>query len=177
FLAGLGPLVRPELALASVVFLALLAATRQSWRHLGWLVALAGTVPVVYQVWRMSYYALPYPLTAVAKDAGGSKWGKGFEYLWDLLSPYVLLLPLIAVLAAGLVSLRGAYRDRPRTPPEGENDGADGGGDPGSLGHRVLDLRVSVRSPRVVTAAFLMVALIMLLYVTRVGGDFMHGRV
>ena len=177
FLAGLGPLVRPELALASVVFLALLAATRQSWRHLGWLVALAGTVPVVYQVWRMSYYALPYPLTAVAKDAGGSKWGKGFEYLWDLLSPYVLLLPLIAVLAAGLVSLWAVYRARPGTPPEGENDGADGDGDPGSLAHRVLDLRDSVRSTRVVTAAFVVVALIMLLYVTRVGGDFMHGRV
>ena len=90
------------MALAAAVFLAMMAASRQSWRHLGWLVVIAGTVPIVYQVWRMSYYALPYPLTAVAKDAGGSKWDKGAEYLWDLLAPYVLLLPLVAVLVAGL---------------------------------------------------------------------------
>lgn len=105
FVAGLGPLVRPEMALAAVVFLGLMAAARQSWRHLAWLVVIAGTVPVVYQVWRMSYYALPYPLTAVAKDAGGSKWGRGLEYLWDLLAPYALLLPLVVVLIAGLVIL------------------------------------------------------------------------
>ena len=118
FIAGLGPLVRPEMALAAVAFLGLMAAAAQSWRHLAWLVAIAGTVPVVYQLWRMSYYALPYPLTAVAKDAGGSKWGRGLEYLWDLLSPYVLLLPLAAVLVAGLVCLWAvanpvsAWRDR-----------------------------------------------------------------
>ena len=41
-----------------------MAAARQSWRHLGWLVVIAGTAPVVYQLWRMSFYALPYPLTA-----------------------------------------------------------------------------------------------------------------
>ena len=105
FLAGLGPLVRPEMALAAVVFLGLLAAARQTWWHLGWLVAIAGVVPVLYQAWRMSYYALPYPLTAVAKDAGGSKWDKGAEYLWDLLAPYTLLLPLALVLITGLVML------------------------------------------------------------------------
>ncbi|AVZ38349.1 MULTISPECIES: flagellar motor control protein ZomB [unclassified Dietzia] len=175
FVAGLGPLVRPELALAAVVFLVLLAASQQSWRHLGWLVVLAGTVPIVYQVWRMSYYALPYPLTAVAKDAGGSKWDKGAQYLWDLLSPYVLLLPLAMVLAAGLVSLWAVHRSGPAhgsaAPARGDGTGA---------GDEVtgLDrLRARVRSTPVVTIAFLVVAVIMLAYVTRVGGDFMHGRV
>src|SRR5699024_1951064 len=105
FIAGLGPLVRPEMALAAAAFLALMAAARQSWRHLGWLVVIAGTVPVLYQLWRMSYYALPYPLTAVAKDAGGAKWDKGAEYAWNLVAPYALLLPLAAVLIAGLVAL------------------------------------------------------------------------
>lgn len=163
FVAGLGPLVRPELALAAVVFLGLLAAARQSWRHLGWLVVIAGTVPVAYQLWRMSYYALPYPLTAVAKDAGGSKWDKGLAYLWDLLAPYSLLLPLVLVLAAGIVSLwaggGGRLPERWRRPESLE------------------DVRGRVRSTPVVTAAFLLVAVIMLAYVTRVGGDFMHGRV
>ena len=168
FLAGLGPLVRPEMLLAAVVFLGLLAAARQSWWHLGWLVAIAGTVPVVYQVWRMSYYALPYPLTAVAKDAGGSKWEKGGEYLWDLLAPYALLLPLALVLIAGLVILWAVVR---RTGPDAHSDAKSR--DEGLL----LRLRGRARSTPVVTVAFLCVALIMLLYVTRVGGDFMHGRV
>ncbi|MFL0579129.1 flagellar motor control protein ZomB [Dietzia sp. 179-F 9C3 NHS] len=162
FVAGLGPLVRPELALAAVVFLGLLAAARQSWRHLGWLVVIAGTVPVAYQLWRMSYYALPYPLTAVAKDAGGSKWDKGLAYLWDLLAPYSLLLPLVLVLAAGVVSL---WAGGGRTPERWRR--------PESL----EDVRGRVRSTPVVTAAFLLVAVTMLIYVTRVGGDFMHGRV
>ncbi|AWH94402.1 arabinosyltransferase [Dietzia psychralcaliphila] len=195
FVAGLGPLVRPELALASVVFLVLLAASRQSWRHLGWLVVIAGTVPVVYQIWRMSYYALPYPLTAVAKDAGGSKWDKGAEYLWDLLSPYVLLLPLVVVLIAGLVSWWAVRRSNPaaqgnpllrlplRYPHRGSgsrgtvaDSGDAGGGDDDEAGG-LLRLRNRVRSTPVVTIAFLVVAVIMLAYVTRVGGDFMHGRV
>ena len=168
FLAGLGPLVRPEMALAAVVFLGLLAAARQSWWHLGWLVAIAGAVPVLYQVWRMSYYALPYPLTAVAKDAGGSKWDKGAEYLWDLLAPYTLLLPLALVLITGLVTLWAVVG----------RAGADANADVESHDEGLLlRLRGRARSTPVVTVAFLCVALIMLLYVTRVGGDFMHGRV
>ena len=194
FIAGLGPLVRPEMALAAAVFLAMMAASRQSWRHLGWLVVIAGTVPVVYQLWRMSYYALPYPLTAVAKDAGGSKWDKGAEYLWNLLAPYVLLLPLVAVLVAGLVALwartthgpassghpllrlgiRSRHRGSGSAPAVAESGSGEGDDDEGG---RLLRLRGRVRSTPVVTVAFLVVALVMLLYVTRVGGDFMHGRV
>ncbi|MCT2122093.1 arabinosyltransferase [Dietzia cinnamea] len=197
FIAGLGPLVRPEMALAAAVFLAMMAASRQSWRHLGWLVVIAGTVPVVYQLWRMSYYALPYPLTAVAKDAGGAKWDKGAEYLWDLLAPYVLLLPLVAVLVAGLVALwartaprrtagassgppllrlgiRSLHRGSESGPAVADSGSGEGDDDEGG---RLLRLRGRVRSTPVVTVAFLVVALVMLLYVTRVGGDFMHGRV
>ena len=197
FVAGLGPLVRPELALVAVVLLGLLAVARQSWRHLGWLVVLAGTVPMAYQLWRMSYYALPYPLTAVAKDAGGAKWDKGVDYLWDLLAPYWLLLPLVLALVVGLICLWVAtggenplrrlgirYRDRSSGSGEGVADSGRGGaavraggvGDDDEVG-RLLRLRERARSTPVVTAAFLSVALIMLLYVTRVGGDFMHGRV
>ena len=179
FVAGLGPLVRPEMALAAVVFLGLMAAARQSWRHLGWLVVIAGAVPVIYQVWRMSYYALPYPLTAVAKDAGGSKWDKGAEYLWDLLAPYVLLLPLAVVLVAGLVSLWAVVRAAgPRSASAGGEAAAGEAdrGDDDEVGP-LPRLRARVRSTPVVTVAFLAVAVIMLTYVTRVGGDFMHGRV
>ena len=145
----------------------------------------------------MSYYALPYPLTAVAKDAGGSKWDKGAEYLWDLLAPYVLLLPLVAVLVAGLVALwartaprrtagassgppllrlgiRSLHRGSESGPAVADSGSGEGDDDEGG---RLLRLRGRVRSTPVVTVAFLVVALVMLLYVTRVGGDFMHGRV
>ncbi|HJC61748.1 MAG TPA: arabinosyltransferase [Candidatus Dietzia intestinigallinarum] len=197
FIAGLGPLVRPEMALAAVAFLGLMAVAAQSWRHLAWLVAIAGTVPVVYQIWRMSYYALPYPLTAVAKDAGGSKWGRGLEYLWDLLAPYVLLVPLGAVLIAGLVCLWAVANPLPRLrsrssrtagrsaggaeAEQGGDDGGDAAGgdtdDDDDAVSRLRRLRGRVRSTPVVTVVFLVVAVVMLLYVTRVGGDFMHGRV
>ena len=195
FIAGLGPLVRPEMALAAVAFLGLMAVAAQSWRHLAWLVAIAGTVPVVYQIWRMSYYALPYPLTAVAKDAGGSKWGRGLEYLWDLLAPYVLLVPLGAVLIAGLVCLWAVANPLPRLrirssrtagrsaggaeAEQGGDDGGDaaGGATDDDAVSRLRRLRGRVRSTPVVTVVFLVVAVVMLLYVTRVGGDFMHGRV
>src|SRR5699024_6439635 len=153
-------------------FLGLMAAAAQSWRHLAWLVAIAGTVPVVYQLWRMSYYALPYPLTAVAKDAGGSKWGRGLEYLWDLLSPYVLLLPLAAVLVAGLVCLWAvanpvsAWRDRRASWGRDEAAGRDENDDAaatddtaiGTVFSRLGLLRGRVRSTPVVTVVFLVVA-------------------
>lgn len=182
FVAGLGPLVRPELALAAVVFLGLMAVARQSWRHLGWVVVIAGTVPVLYELWRMSYYALPYPLTAVAKDAGGSKWDKGLEYLWDLLSPYGLLLPLVLVLTAGVVSAWAIRRndgDGPdqREDPDDQREDPDGHDGPHGWAQRAAEIRDRARSTPVVTGAFLLVAVVMLAYVTRVGGDFMHGRV
>lgn len=182
FLAGLGPLVRPEMALVAVVVLALLACARQGWAHLAWLVAIAGVVPVGYQVWRMSYYALPYPVTAVAKDAGGAKWGKGTAYLWDLLGPYTLLLPLAVVAVAGAVVCWGLRAGRGGDAPDGSTGAgtgdaaARGATRPGPVA-RVRALRERVRSTPVVTAAFLGVAVLMLAYELRVGGDFMHGRV
>ena len=198
FIAGLGPLVRPEMALAAVVFLGLMAVARQSWKHLGWLVVIAGAAPVIYQLWRMSYYALPYPLTAVAKDAGGSKWGKGLAYLWDLLSPYTLLLPLAVVLIAGLVSLwfvanpipalrarlargDGRGQGRGRAAEQDQDQDQDQNQDQDQYDDETISrldlIRGGARSTPVVTIAFLVVAAVMLLYVTRVGGDFMHGRV
>ncbi len=82
FVAGLGPLVRPELAIVAGLTLALLfLADGLTWRIRAAMVAVAGLVPVVYQIWRMGYYGLPYPNTAVAKDAGGAKWAQGFDYL------------------------------------------------------------------------------------------------
>jgi arabinofuranosyltransferase len=103
-LLGLGPLVRPDLALIAAVLLAwLIAAVGGPWwrRALG-LVA-AGVLPVGYQLFRMGYYGLLVPNTAVAKEAGRALWGRGLAYLDDLVTPHLLWVP--GLVLAGLLGL------------------------------------------------------------------------
>ncbi|MET7769163.1 flagellar motor control protein ZomB [Nocardia sp. NPDC005366] len=170
FLAGLAPLIRPEMALVGVlallmIFLAPMPESRVGPIVLrGLVVAAAGLVPLGYQIWRMGYYGLPYPNTAVAKDAGGAKWGQGFTYLWDLIGPYYLLVPLLVLLVAGLAAARVA-RTRTRTDATGP-----------APRRSIQWVREWLRSPSAVVALILMSALILTVYALRVGGDFMHGR-
>lgn len=138
--AGLGPLVRPDLALFSAGFLALLLVIDRRWR----LVAYAAVLPVAYQVFRMGYFAAIVPNTAIAKEAGDSLWGRGWDYLVDFADPYALAIPLVALGALGALELRGT-----RTAP------------------RVDILLVGVP---------VLCGLLHGIYVVRVGGDFMHGR-
>ncbi|MFF4594867.1 hypothetical protein [Amycolatopsis sp. NPDC001319] len=105
FVIGLGVLVRPDLALFSIVaFAALVLLRRPRLRAgLGWLgVGLA--LPVAYQVFRMGYYGLLVPNTALAKEAGTSNWSRGFDYLLDLVDPYYLWLPILALAVAAFLS-------------------------------------------------------------------------
>ncbi|MEC3917007.1 flagellar motor control protein ZomB [Nocardia sp. CDC160] len=110
----------------------------------------AGLVPVGYQIWRMGYYALPYPNTAVAKDAGGAKWRQGLVYLWNLVGPYWLWVPLLMLSVASAFALRSRLS---------------GGG-----------IAFSLRSPSAVVTLMLGAGLLLTVYEIRVGGDFMHGR-
>lgn len=170
FLAGLAPLIRPEMAVVGGLALLLIffAPTPRSrlrpWLLRGLVVAVAGTVPLLYQVWRMGYYGLPYPNTAVAKDAGGAKWGQGLTYLWDLAGPYYLYVPLVVLLIAGLVAAR-THHARPDVGTSA---------DPGAGRFRRFQDRL--RSPWAVVALVLGAAVILTIYALRVGGDFMHGR-
>jgi arabinofuranosyltransferase len=100
---GLGTLIRPELALGALVFvLALLAVVASpTWnggrgrlrRCLG-VGAAAAAVPLAYELFRMAYYALLVPSTALAKAAASSWWSQGATYLWNFVAPYTLWLPL-----------------------------------------------------------------------------------
>lgn len=170
FVAGLGPLVRPELAIVAVLALAMLFFARGlDLRVRVAMVAVAGAVPVAYQIWRMGYYGLPYPNTAVAKDAGGAKWAQGFEYLGNLVSPYLLWLPLlflVVLVAAVLVTTRDAASRL--VPAEGRPRDVRG-----LLGWG----QTLLRTPTAVVLLFLGSGLLLALYSLRVGGDFMHGRV
>ncbi|MEU8639645.1 arabinofuranosyltransferase [Amycolatopsis sp. NPDC048633] len=141
---GLGVLVRPDLALFSAVAgLGLLVLEWRGWlRAVAW-VAVAAALPVAYQIFRMGYYGLLTPNTALVKEASNTLWSRGWAYLRDFADPYYLWVPLVlCVLAGGL----GLVRKR-------------------------IDRRVAV-----VVAVPVLGAIALALYVIRVGGDFMHGR-
>lgn len=168
FVAGLGPLVRPEMAIVGGLALLLVFLAPLGWKLRVWIVVAAGLVPVAYQIWRMGYYGLPYPNTAVSKDAGGAKWSQGFAYLWNLVGPYALWLPLLALAGAG--ALLWAWRPaRPPAAPPGDLDHG-----PSSAWTR---LSRRLHSPTAVVVFILACGFILALYSIRVGGDFMHGRV
>ncbi|PPK63157.1 hypothetical protein V5P93_004092 [Actinokineospora auranticolor] len=139
---GVGTLVRPEYALVSAIaFAALVAIRRPGWRAgLLW-VAITGALPVAYQIFRMGYYGLLTPNTALAKEGGKARWEMGGYYLDDFVSSYQLWIPLLLlVVVAALV-----FRRMPR--------------------------------PTVIAVGAIAVSgLALALYVTRVGGDYMHAR-
>lgn len=148
FVLGLGPLVRPDLALFALSGLALLVVVlRPSLLRLLGYASVAAALPVVYQVFRMGYYGLLVPSTALAKEASGARWDQGLTYLHDTVAIYWLWLPTAALLVAlgTLVGRRGGgWSDRWDTVA--------------------------------VTVLPIVAGIAMGVYVTRVGGDFMHGR-
>ncbi|MET9504323.1 hypothetical protein ABZY42_21830 [Streptomyces sp. NPDC006622] len=146
-LLGLGPLVRPDLGLVSVVFLgAQWLVARPSLRCLAGRVAAAGALPTAYEIFRAGYYGHLVPLPAVTKEASDSLWGRGLVYLGDFVHPYVLWVPALLVVAA-VLSQRSVRSVR------------------------------SVQAVVLVPALAPVVAgLLSWAFVIRVGGDFMHGR-
>ncbi len=107
---GLGPLIRPDLALCSAGFLLILGVrARPLLPRARWLKILLGGValPGLYQVFRMGYFASPLPNPALAKSWSSPYWSQGFHYLVDFLSPYGLVLPLALILLAVLLRARG----------------------------------------------------------------------
>jgi arabinofuranosyltransferase len=104
-LIGLGPLIRPDLGIFSLAFgtLILVAERNLSPRRRRWSFAAMLALPLLFQVFRMGYYGMLIPNTALAKEASGARWGQGWRYLVDLVSPYWLVVPVglvVAILAA-----------------------------------------------------------------------------
>jgi arabinofuranosyltransferase len=113
---GLGPLVRPELALDTVVFLAVVVfvdggAVRR--RRRAAMVTWAFALPLAYEVFRMGYYGMVVATTAVAKEAWLPSPGQGVAYLTDFLTPYWLVVPAAALLVGAYGPLSALLRDRP----------------------------------------------------------------
>ncbi|MGC5364415.1 hypothetical protein ACPXCE_22575 [Streptomyces sp. DT24] len=147
---GLGPLVRPDLTPVSVVFLFSLWLIVRPGRRtvVGWCAG-AAALPCCYEVFRAGFYGVLVPLPGITKEASTSLWGRGWAYLLNFTGPYRLWVPLLLVVCLTVV----AVGDRLRTVPG----------------------RAAPGVP-VVVAAPVLSGLLCALYVTRVGGDFMHGR-
>jgi arabinofuranosyltransferase len=110
---------------------------------------LALILPGAYELFRAGYYGALVPNTAFAKEAGTSRWGQGFKYLFDFNRPYQLWIPLLLLITLGL--LPAVIAGLRRAGPE-------------------------ARDRAVVVLAFAGGGLLEALYVVRVGGDFMHAR-
>ena len=100
--AGLSWLVRPEFALYGGLAGLLLLAAHRSWKAWLGILAVALPIPLAYQIFRMGYYGLVTPHTAVAKSASSSAWGSGLNYLKDFVGPYALYLPVLVLAGAAL---------------------------------------------------------------------------
>lgn len=110
-LIGLGVLIRPDLALVSLVFGVMLLC--QSERRVGgWFGAagLALAIPVGYEVFRMGYYASLVPNTALAKANASAV--QGLLYLFDYASTYYLYLPVAIALVFFVAGVAKAAQDR-----------------------------------------------------------------
>jgi arabinofuranosyltransferase len=146
---GLGPLVRPELGIFTLVFLIVVLAGQ--WRHDRWtrrvaFVGIALALPVAYQLFRMGYYASLVPNSAMAKEAGRPYWSSGWRYLREAVGPYELWIPLVILGAAAYLPL-------------------------------FLTLKRSRRTrATLVVAGLVVAALVDAIYIIRVGGDFMQAR-
>ncbi|HCG2962284.1 TPA: hypothetical protein NJT28_000923 [Corynebacterium striatum] len=144
--AGISWLVRPELALYGGLVGLLLLATHRGWK--AWLGILASALPLpgAYQVFRMGYYGLLTPHTAVAKSASGAAWRHGFRYLGDFVLPYALYIPILVLGGWALWTYRSSLRP------------------------------TRLRSQASITYLLVGAAVLHFVYILRVGGDFMHGR-
>ncbi|MUM18011.1 hypothetical protein BI330_16460 [Mycobacterium sp. CBMA 623] len=162
FLAGLSVLIRPELALIGGGFLVMMLIAAHGFTSRVYIVAAGGALPVLYQIFRMGYYGLLVPSTAIAKDASGSKWGQGFVYLQNMNSPYLIWVPTVLLIALGVAAYqarRGQWWVRQVAAP----------------GYGWLARLV--QNPTAVVVFMLASGFIQGVYWIRQGGDFMHARV
>jgi arabinofuranosyltransferase len=100
---GLGVLIRPDLGIFEVAFLGALVifrpAASQASRRTGSVLLLASALalPVLYEAFRMGYFAELVPSTAIAKEAGSADWSQGWSYVVDFFGTYFLPVPLVVL--------------------------------------------------------------------------------
>ncbi len=111
-----------------------------------------------YLIWKYTYYGGLLPNTYYAKSAGRAYFERGFFYIWLYVKPhFTSWLALLGVPAAAA----GVFRRRTRA-----GDGT------------LEKVRANISDFRVSSLTFALVALLvyLVLFVARVGGDFMYAR-
>ena len=147
-LIGLGPLIRPEFGILSLllVFVIIAPGPVPRGRRIVGTLAIAFALPIAYQIFRMGYYASLIPNSALAKEASRPYWSAGWDYLRETVNPYWLWIPILAIVAGAylpLIAMHRAATDRRRM---------------------------------LVLIAFPLAGLLTAAYIIRVGGDFMQAR-
>lgn len=113
FVLGLGWLVRPDMAIGTVCFLVgLWFARRPTPRQSVQLLLTAAALPLAYEIFRMGYYGLLVPNTAVAKEASTTHVGAGISYFDNFVTPYHLWIPALLIAAAGAVAVGWRFERR-----------------------------------------------------------------
>lgn len=147
---GLAPVIRPDLAVLVLPLFALALwhsnTTGRGARHYIPLMVVAALPGCVWQIFRMGYYGALFPNTYIAKEGLGSRWDQGLIYLWDLLSTYLLMPVLMAVVFLAFQTVGRRFNRREWLHRNG------------------------------VVAALILGAIIHAVMVCRSGGDFMHAR-
>lgn len=146
---GAGWLIRPDMVVFSAGFFVTVVGFRWWKRDRRDAVRIAVVMlaaPLVYQFFRMGYYAMLIPNTAIAKEGTAGNWGRGWRYLLDFVDAYWLWFPAVVLLAGGYVPLVGALVHARR------------------------------RRAVLIVTLFVGCAAVHALYVVRVGGDYLHAR-
>lgn len=168
FWCGLSWLIRPEMALYGGVIGLVIFINAETWRRRGLILLVALPFPLGYEIFRMGYYGLIVPQTAVAKSAKLSDWASGWMYLRDFNDPYGMIIAALLVLAVGYtVFVHGGFF---------QGSWGIGAQPDAALTQKFAAMRSELRTARVMVVVLLGCAFLHVLYVTRVGGDFMHGR-
>jgi arabinofuranosyltransferase len=162
FVAGFSVLVRPELALMGGLALVMMLIAARTWSRRVLIVVAGGFVPVAYQIFRMGYYGLLVPGTALAKDAAGDKWSQGMIYFGNFVGPYAIWLPALLLVPLGVLLMTTRRRPSFLRPMLAPNYGR---------------WARAVQSPPAAVAFVLVSGVLQAMYWTRQGGDFMHARV
>lgn len=103
---GLAPLVRPDAVLvggAAGLVLVLWAGRDGGVRRGVRVLALGAALPIAYQLFRMAYFGAMVPNTVMAKAGEVPHWEQGRAYLANMVGPYLLWLPLLALGALAAV--------------------------------------------------------------------------
>jgi arabinofuranosyltransferase len=147
---GIGPLMRPELGIDSLVFIGLVLVVDRAgrtWRGQVRILAWAAALPLAYQIFRMGYYGMVVANTAVAKEASLPRVGRGVQYFTDFAGTYWMVIPALCLAVGAFPPLAGALRRTDR-------------------GTRNLAVLVALPAAGILNAG----------YIVLMGGDYVHGR-